>query len=220
MKDKNIIITRKYTLVPTFSNTKEWIKKIMEYTKKSYEEKIEYYSDKLKKTKNNEDKIKIENKLQSLNTCKIEFEENGTITQTNVNDYTYDLVRRAMDSESERKNIIIGYVYSELLLNHNVKNMDFKERNKLIGELTNYGYRIKGSKKGSLCYEIDIDIPLGGYGVAFNQELTNKIKDMVNKDHVLEGKSSPINYKSDSPFTIAKSAMSFTHDYDSFEELC
>lgn len=219
MENKKIIITRKYTLVPAFSNAKEWIKKIMEYTKKSYEEKIEYYNSKLNKTKGKENKTKIEDKLKILSADKEDFEENGTITQSNVNDYTYDLVRQSMQSEANRKNMIISYVFSELLSN-NAQDMDFKDRNKLIGELTNYGYRVKGSKKGSLFDEIDIDNPLKGYGIAFNQELTRKIKDMVNKDHILDGKASIISYKSDSPFTIAKTAMSFTHEYDSFEELC
>ena len=45
-----------------------------------------------------------------------------------------------MESEARRKNAIISYVFMELL-NRNAVDMDFKERNKLISELTNYGYR-------------------------------------------------------------------------------
>lgn len=68
---------------------------------------------------------------------------------------------------------------------------------------------------------MDIDNPLNGYGVAFSQQLTSKIKDMVNKDRVLEGgKSATLTYKFDSPFTIAKAHMSFSYDYDTYEELC
>ncbi len=48
--DNTITITRKYTLIPTFSGTKEWLKKIMEFTKDSYIQKIEYYEKKLEKT--------------------------------------------------------------------------------------------------------------------------------------------------------------------------
>ena len=124
-----------------------------------------------------------------------------------------------MASESYRKNMIISYVTSELI-NRNAKDMDIKERNKLIGELTNYGYRVKGSSKGSLFDLVDIDNPLKGYGSSFCQQLTSKIKDMVNKDKWLDGKCSTIHYKSDSPFTIAKSRMGFSHDYESYEELC
>ena len=32
-----------------------------------------------------------------------------------VKDYTYTLVRKAMESESDRKNMIISYVFSELI---------------------------------------------------------------------------------------------------------
>ena len=219
--ENTITITRKYTLVPTFAETKEWTKKVMEYAKESYPKKIEYYEEKLKKTKKKEkdDRLEIENKIISLKKQQKDFEENGTLIQANVNDYTYDLVRRAMASESDRKNRIIGYVTSELF-NRNAKDMDFKERNKLISELTNYGYRIKGSTKGSLFDDLDIDNPLGGYGVAFNQDLTRKIKDLVNKKRYLDGKTSGISYKDDSPFTVAKANMGFSYDYDSFDELC
>ena len=34
--DNTITITRKYTLIPTFSDTKEWVKKVMERKKKSW----------------------------------------------------------------------------------------------------------------------------------------------------------------------------------------
>lgn len=217
-----ITITRKYTLIPTFSERKEWIKRIMDFTKDSYTQKIEYYEDKLKKTKKKEkeERNKIENRLNSLKNQQKDFIENGILLQSNVNDYTYELIREAMKSEACRKNAIISYVFMELLA-RNAVDMDFKERNKLIFELTKYGYRIKGSKSGSLFDLFDIDNPLGGYGIAFSQQLTAKIRDMVNKDRVLEGrKSATLTYKLDSPFTIAKTAMSFSHDYDSFEELC
>lgn len=219
--ENTITITRKYTLIPTFADTKEWTKKVMEYTKESYPEKIDYYKKKLKQVnKEDEDKkLEIKNKIASLKEQQKEFEENGTLIQTNVIDYTYDLVRRAMASESYRKNRIINYVTSELF-NREAVDMDFKERNKLISELTNYGYRLKGSKKGSLFDNMNVDNPLNGYGVAFSQALTSKIKDVVNKKKLLNGKDSGFTYKNDSPFTIAKQYMSFTYDYNSFDELC
>lgn len=222
MKNEDrLTITRKYAIIPTFSDTKEWTAKVMEYTKQSYIDKIAYYENKLNKTKNKDKKEreKIQNRLNLLYQQQSEFLENGTLIQENVNDYTYDLVRRSMASESYRKNMIISYVTSELI-NQNAKDMDIKERNKLIGELTNYGYRIKGSRKGSLFDLVDINNPLKSYGTAFCQQLTSKIKDMVNKDKWLDGKCSTIHYKSDSPFTIAKSYINFSHDYESYEELC
>lgn len=213
-----MIITRKYALIPAFSDNKQWLNKVMAYTKQSYVDKIAYYENKLKKTKGKEEKQKIKDRLSSLQEQKLQFEETGELTQTNVTDYTYDLVRNAMSSESKRKNAIISYVILNLI-HDNAQNMDFKERNKKIAELTNYGYRVAGSKKGSLFDELPIDNPLGGYGNGFIQDLTKKIKDMVNKG-VLEGRLSVMTYKMDSPFAIAKGCMSFTHDYDSYEELC
>lgn len=219
MEKETITITRKYTLIPTFSDTREWTKKIMEYTKSSYDKKISYYEEKLTKTKGKEEKDKIRNRLNTLNKQKEEFESSGTLTQSDVNNYTYDLVRAAMSSEAQRKNVIISYVFSELV-NRDAMSMDFHDRNVLIQELCKKGYRVKGSSKGSLYDAIDIDNPLKGYGVAFSQELTRKIKDMVNRGHVLEGGSSLVSYKLDSPFSVAKDVISFSHDYDSYEELC
>ena len=68
--DNTITITRKYTLIPTFSDAKEWTKKVMEYTKTSYIEKIKFYEEKIKKTKKNdkEEREKYENRLSQLNT--------------------------------------------------------------------------------------------------------------------------------------------------------
>lgn len=221
MQNERITITRKYALIPTFSGTKEWLKKVMEFTKDSYISKIEYYENKLQKTKkkDKEDREKIENRLCSLREQQKEFNENGTLLQTNVNDYTYTLVRKAMASEADRKNAIIGYVLNELI-NCGAKDMAIKERNKLISKLTEYGYRIKGSSKGSLFDLLDIENPLRGYGFDFNQILTNKIKKLVNNQNYLKGKASPIHYKDDSPFTISKKYMGFSHDYDTYEELC
>lgn len=219
--DNTITITRKYTLIPTFSDTKEWTKKVMEYTRTSYIEKIKYYEEKIKKIKkkDKEEREEYKNRLFQLKEQQLDFEENGTLLQTNVNDYTYDLVRKAMASESDRKNIIISYVCGELI-NRDAKDMDFKERNKLISELCNYAYRVKGSKKRSLFDHLDIDNPLGGYGISFSQDLTKKIKELVNNKRWLDGKVSPLHYKDDSPFSIAKATMGFTHDYDTYEELC
>ena len=217
--ENTITITRKYAIIPTFSEKKEWLKRVMEYKKTSYEEKIKYYENKIKSNKDKDEKEKNKNRLKELLVQQKEFENNGTLLQANVNDYTYDLVRRSMESEAARKNIIINYVTSELF-RQEAYDMDFKERNKLISELTNYGYRVPGSNKGSLFDGMDIDNPLNGYGVSFSKDLTKEIKELVNKNGYFKGKTRPLYYKSDSPFTIAKAAMSFTYEYDSYEELC
>ena len=135
-----------------------------------------------------------------------------------VNDYTYTLVRDAMESEARRKNYILSYAFAKMT-EARVDLMDIKERNKFISQLLNPAYRVKGSKKGSIFDETEIDNILGGYGFKFQQELTSKIKDSV-KDGLLDGKISLPSYKLDSPFTIVKDNMGFTHRYDSYEELC
>ena len=217
--ENSITITRKYTLYPELSERKEWTKKVTEFIVNSYNQKIEYYKAKLDKAKTKKEKSETEEKINNLLVKKQNFEETKVITNDIVKDYTYTLVRKAMESESARKNMIISYVFSELI-NRNAKSMDFKERKKLIGELTNYCYRVKGSSKGSLFDIVDIENPLGSYGISsFSQPLKNKIKDMVNKDRILEGKSSIISYKEDSPFTVSKSDMSFSHNYENFDEL-
>lgn len=217
MNDRSII-TRKLTLIPAFSDRPKWEEKVMSYTEQFYIDKIAYYKNKLTKTKGKEEKQKIKDKLASLEEQENEFEESGILTQANVTDYTYDLVRNAMASEANRKNAIISYIILELLHNGG-QTMDFNARNKLINDLVNYGLRVKGSSKGSLFDELDIENPLNAYGFAFKQDLKKKIRDMVNSKRVLDGKSSVITYKADSPFSINKENMSFTHDYSSFEEL-
>ena len=86
--DNTITITRKYTLIPTFSETKEWLKKIMEFTKDSYIQKIEYYEKKLEKTKktDKENIEKIKSRLVALEEQRNNFNESGTLIQANVND--------------------------------------------------------------------------------------------------------------------------------------
>ena len=76
--DNTITITRKYTLILTFSDRKEWLERIMEYTKEAYIHKIEYYEEKLNKTKKSdkENMQKIQNKLISLREQQKDFEEN------------------------------------------------------------------------------------------------------------------------------------------------
>ena len=69
----------------------------------------------MKKAKKKEEKDKIKNNILILEKQKKEFNETGIITQKNINDYTYDLVRKSIKSESCRRNIILSYVFSELI---------------------------------------------------------------------------------------------------------
>lgn len=217
MSEDCYTVTRKLTLRPVYSDNKQYVSKLMKFIENSYEEKIAFYEEKVGKEKG-EAKKKAKARLETLRKEQEEFKESGEITNQHVTDYGYTLVREAAKSESRRKNAIISYVICELI-NREAQKMEFKERNKLISELANFGYRVKGSKKGSLFDLLDIENMLGGYGVGFNQDLTKKIKEMVNSKGVLDGRCSIITYKDDSPFTVVKAIMGFEHEFETLDEL-
>ena len=222
------IVTRKLVIRPTFSERKEWKKKVTEFTLKDLEEQISKYKEWIKNLKSNKkiDKEEKERRKQkytdlltnaenSLN----QFKDREEITQKMVNRYTEALVKESMESEARRKNYILTWAYFSMRAN-GVQHMQPKEQKKFIREMLKPAYRVKNSSKGSIFDDVEIDNILGGYGIAFNQELTNKIIDSVEKGLFEGGKDSLPSYKYDSPFTVAKSTMGFSHDYDSFEELC
>ena len=221
-KDKNentVTITRKYALIPTFSERKEWHKRVYNFTIEDLTRKIEYYKEKVKKEKDKEKKEEIKTKIKNFEEGLESIQNGGVFTQKMINDYTYNLVRTAMEEEARRKNYIISWIFSEMRLNRVDQMESLKDKFKFISDTINYAYRKKGSNKGSLFDDTEINSILNAYGIAWNQELTKEIKDLV-KNGALEGKVSLTNYKLDSPFTIAKAHFSFDHDYDSFEELC
>ena len=123
-----------------------------------------------------------------------------------VNRYTETLVKESMESEARRKNYILTWAYFSMRAN-GVQHMQPKEQKKFIREMLKPAYRVKNSSKGSIFDDVEIDNILGGYGMAFNQELTNKIIDSVEKGLFEGGKDSLPSYKYDSPFTVAKSTM-------------
>lgn len=219
MDDDKVIITRKYTLIPEFSDRKEWDKRVRSFIKTDSENKIEYLIKKRAAVKGKAEKSKIDTRISTYKERIEIIDSGGEITQKMVNDYTYNLVRTAMEEEARRKNYILSWIFSEMRL-HRVDCMKtLKEKFKFISDTINYAYRKAGSSKGSLFDDTDITSILKSYGIAFSQQLTAEIKDLV-KAGLLEGKVTLTNYKLDSPFTIARGHFSFDHDYDSFEELC
>lgn len=221
-KDKNentVTITRKYAIIPTSSERKEWHKRVYNFTIEDLARKIEYYKEKSKKEKDKEKKEEIKIKIKNFEDGLESIQNGGDFTQKMINDYTYNLVRTAMEEEARRKNYILSWIFSEMRLNRVDQMESLKDKFKFISDTINYAYRKKGSNKGSLFDDTEINSILNAYGIAWNQELTKEIKDLV-KNGALEGKVSLTNYKLDSPFTIAKTHFSFDHDYDSFEELC
>lgn len=204
---ETITITRKYTLIPVAAeDCKEWCKKVTKYTIDDLESRTAYRDSKGK------DSSDLKERLEK-------FKNDGVFTKKIVEDYTYHLVRTAMEEESRRKNYILSWIFSEMRAAR-VDCMDsLKDKFKFIHDTIDYAYRKAGSKKGSLFDETEIHCLLQGYGVDFKQELTRKVKDLV-KDGLLEGKISLPSYKLDSPFTVEKAHFCFEHEYDSYEELC
>ena len=221
-KDKNentVTITRKYALIPVSSDKTQWYKKVYDFTIEDLTRKIEYYKEKLKKEKDKDKKEQIKTKIKNFEDGLESIQNGGDFTQKMINDYTYNLVRTAMEEEARRKNYILSWIFSEMRLNRVDQMESLKDKFKFISDTINYAYRKQGSNKGSLFDDTEINSILNAYGIAWNQELTKEIKELV-KNGALEGKVSLTNYKLDSPFTIAKTHFSFDHDYDSFEELC
>ena len=219
MNENTVTITRKYALIPEFSDRKEWDKRVRQFLIEDSTKKIDYLIKKRKSTKGKDEKEKITEQINNHKE-RINIAENGgEFTRKMVSDYTYNLVRTAMDEESRRKNYIISWIFSEMRLNRVDQMESLKDKLKFVSDTINYAYRKKGSSKGSLLDDTGISSILNAYGIAWNQELTREIKNLV-KNGALDGKVSLTNYKLDSPFTIAKSHFSFEHKYDSYDEFC
>lgn len=215
-----ITITRKYVIYPIASDMKEWERKVIKYVSENYEKRIQLLEQKIKHSKiPKEEKENLRKELDNLKIKYDAFQADPAITQSEINTYTYGTVRTAMEEEARKKNYILSWIYSEMI-GAGVQHMEtLKEKYQFISNRMNYAYRLPGNKNGSLFDEAEIHNILKGYGFAFSQMLTSKIKDCVKKG-LLEGKVSLPNYKIDSPFTVAKACMGFSHDYDNFEELC
>lgn len=211
-------ITRKYTIIPTSSPYKEWKKKVYNYTVEDLEFRIKYNEEKLKTTKDKDEKQKIKNHIADMKKFLQDVKDGKGFTQKMINDYTYHLVRESMESESARKNYILFWAFSQLHMNGVAHFPSLKDKLKFVSDMMNYAYRNKGSKQGSLFDNTEITNVLGGYGVAFSQNLTKIIREEV-KDGLLEGKGNFVQFKNDSPFTVAKQAMGFSHDYEDFHDL-
>lgn len=215
---KMTTVCRKYVLIPERSDSNLWERRVIEYTKADLESRIAYYEDLLSTSKKKEVKEKAKTRLAALNEQLESFMTDFEITQAVINNYTYGLVRTAQKEEAARKNYIVEYVRMVLVREHAYA-MDPKERSKRINEILRYAYRKRGSKSGSLLDETEIGNILGSYGIGFQQMLTRKIQDCCYKG-ALEGRCSFPFFKEDSPFTVLKAAMGFSHDYDSYDELC
>lgn len=217
--EDTITITRKITLIPATSDRKEWHKKVYDWTVNDLEKRISFRKKNVKNIQGEkEEKEKYKNATSVLEEQLEDIKNGGEFTRKIVNDYTYGLVRTAMEEEARRKNYILSWIFSEMRMNR-IDCLDIKDQLKFISDTINAAYRISGSKKGSIFDETDIPCMLQGYGVDFKQELTRIVKDYVKKGGMY-GRAVLPQFKLDSPFTIEKTHFGFEHEYSSYEELC
>lgn len=165
MSKETQVITRKYVLIPEKSDSSLWEKRVYDYITSDLRSRIAFYEGQLSDSKKKEVKEKAKARLDALNEELDAFLEDPQITPKVVTNYTYGLVRTAMKEESAKKNYIIEYVKTVLVAEHAYA-MDFKDRNKRINEILKYAYRKKGSNKGSLFDETELQSILGSYGIA------------------------------------------------------
>lgn len=211
-KEKNTqTVTRKIQIIPVEANTK----KVIEFATQKAESDIKKLKSDIRKTTDEQTKRK---KKQQINEIELNLENavnQNKPTQKMVTDYVYTLLRNAMASEAQMKNYLLSNMFSVLIQEKG----DWDKACKHVKEVFKSGTRKKGSKYGCLYDDRDeIETPLGGYGFAFSKELFEKFKKCKNKG-VLYGRCSLPTYKIDSPLTIAKAYMGFTHGYESYEEL-
>lgn len=222
MSNKNTMtITRKIALIPEDGCVKKYRNRVNQYLSERYPEKIQNLEQMIKKEKDKDIKADYQKKLEKVQQEYAKFEEGEVeqFTQKMINDYTYDFVRKAMASEADRKNTILSEMRYKMVRDKVQKMTDENEIKKWVNENIKDCYRIENSSKGSIFDDLDIENPLGGYGVAFSKELTEKIKKMVIKDKLLEGKISLPCYKQKSPFTLSKKHIQLEHGYENADEL-
>ena len=143
-------IVRKYALIPERSDRKEWHKRIYDFTISDLTEKVDYYKGKLKKEKDKKKKEQIKTKIRNLEVGLEDIQGGEEFTQKMIDDYTYNLVRTAMEEEARRKNYILSWIFSEMRLNRVDQMESLKDKFEFISNTINYAYRKKGSNKGSL----------------------------------------------------------------------
>ena len=130
--DNTITTTRKYALIPEFSDRKEWKKRVYDFTINDLEQKIDY------RNKKKQDASELESQLEYI-------KNGGDFTRSMVNNYTYSLVRTAIEEEARRKNYILSWIFSEMRANRVDQMESLKDKFKFVSDTINYAYRKAGS---------------------------------------------------------------------------
>lgn len=218
--DNTMTIARKITLIPVASERKEWKKRIDAFLEKDFPRQIEIKKKQIKNTSKPERVDGYKQQLAELEKQYKDFKENGIKEYTHkmASDYTYDIVRRAMESEARRKNYILSYIYTKMIQDEVANLPTLTEKNKWVSANVKECYRKAGNKNGSIFTNVDIDNPLAGYGSDFGQAFTRKIKKLI-KDGILEGNVSVPNYKLDSPFALSNQNFGIFTDCENITEL-
>ena len=220
MGNDYITATRKIKLIPVAADNKYWIGRFDKYVDSIITEikALETEKKELATSKDAKDvkRIKvIDTRLAYLHKKDVwieNYQNTGEICKELVNDYTYSFCRKACEEEAHHKNIVISNVISTLIA-AGYSNLVSEEAKSIFKETYNTSVKTTGNGPGTW-----IDNPLGGYGISWSNELNSALKKDI-FDGVLLGKIRPKFYKNDSPFTIAKAHMSFSHGYSCDEEL-
>lgn len=113
--DNTMTIARKITLIPVVSGNDKWRRRVDAFLEKDFPKKIESKKRQIKNTSKPERTDGYKQQLAELEKQYEEFKENGITEYTHkmVSNYTYDFVRKAMESEARRKNYIMSYIYTK-----------------------------------------------------------------------------------------------------------
>lgn len=209
---KTDVITRKYVLIPVRSERKEWEKRV----EKFFANESQRYKELIEKEITDDQKRKsYENKLKNIQ-INLENAKKKIYTKKMIDDYTFGIIRQAMDSEAQIKNYVESAAFSNIILKKH-GNVNKEECEEEIRNILNCAGRVIGKGKNFLLDDTGIKSPVGAYGCYFSKEFINSFWNLL-KSGLAYGKVSIKNFRS-TIFTLSAQCMGFTSNYETNEEL-
>lgn len=212
------IVSRKITLIPVAPLNNQWQKRFDKYINLSFERvqeqiieaQAEIDDEETKKTRKDSLSKWIDSLYKKADMYS-DYISEGEITKALLNDYVYTFVRNACKAESRHKNLVISKVIDTMRINGFY---DFKsdEARELYRSTFNAAVRLNNGSFSDI-----IDNPCGGYGLSWSNALNASLKREIINGCISCRNGQVKNFKEMSPFSIAKSAMGFSHGYDSDE---
>lgn len=210
--ENKMIMVKKIAIIPAASDNAMWLKKFNEYVeflRRDAEEKYKAVSEK----KNLKDKDNILKNLRNKMDRADKFLADGEITKPLLNDYVFNFCRDASREEAKHKNYVISKVIDTLRI-AGYEDLSSDEAKKIYKDTFNAALRTKNSTSAAF-----INNPLKGYGLSWGQTLNSSLKKDIFNGAISCKNGQARNFKPDSPFTVAKSMMGFSHTYDSDGEM-